>query len=134
LQKNPTTIQVVAAALIASDGRILMHCRPLTKQHGGLWEFPGGKVEPGEEPTFALARELLEELGIGVDPKHFDFVASAKGTGPEIRLDLFRCHQWAGEPQCLEGEAIGWFQPKALLALAMPPLDVPLAEALIRAI
>jgi 8-oxo-dGTP diphosphatase len=134
LQKNPTIVQVVAAALIADDGLILMHCRPLTKQHGGLWEFPGGKVEPGEEPAPALARELLEELGIGVDPKHFDFVGSAQASDAAVRLDLFRCRQWTGEPQCLEGEAIGWFAPGALLTLAMPPLDVPLAEALIRAI
>ena len=108
-----------------------MHRRPLASQHGGLWEFPGGKIEFGEAPTAALSRELLEELGIAVDPKHFDFVAKAQGYYPALRIDLFRCSRWAGDPQCLEGGAVGWFEPQSLLALAMPPLDVPLAEALL---
>jgi 8-oxo-dGTP diphosphatase len=134
LQKNPTTMFVVAAALNAADGRIMMHRRPLASQHGGLWEFPGGKIEPGETPQVALARELLEELGIAVAPNHFDFVAEAQGDNPALRIDLFRCNHWTGDPQCLEGGTVAWFEPQALLALAMPPLDMPLAEALIRSI
>ena len=125
---------MVAAALIDPAGRVLMHQRPRTKQHGGLWEFPGGKVEPGEAPAAALARELGEELGIAVWPAVFTFVASAADAGDALQIDLYLCRAWTGEPRCLEGEAIGWFSPAAILGLPMPPLDVPLAEALLAAI
>jgi 8-oxo-dGTP diphosphatase len=134
LQKFPTTILVVAAALIALDGRVLMHRRPLAKQHGGLWEFPGGKVEPDETPTIALARELHEELGIVIDPAAFDLVAGAADAEQRVRIDLYVGRNWNGVPNCLEGGAIDWFVPAAVLDLPMPPLDLPLAKALLAAI
>ncbi len=124
----------VVGAAVLRDGRVLASRRTEPPRLAGLWEFPGGKVEPGEEPAPALARELLEELGIAVDPKHCNFVATALGADAAIRIDLFQCRQWTGEPQCLEGEAIGWFAPYTLLTLPMPPLDIPLAKALIGAI
>jgi 8-oxo-dGTP diphosphatase len=134
LQNYPTMIAVAAAALIATDGRVLMHQRPFAKQHGGLWEFPGGKLEPHENARTALARELTEELGIAIEPAAFFPVAQAADPDGGLTIELFACREWRGDPQCLEGEAIGWFVPEALAGLAMPPLDVPLAHALIEAL
>jgi 8-oxo-dGTP diphosphatase len=130
LQKNPTMTRVVAAALVAADGRVLMQRRPANKHHGGLWEFPGGKIEAGELPAAALARELEEELGIAVEQAAFDLVAEASDPTLGISIELMICRQWSGEPQCLEGEAIGWFTLEGLDDLPMPPLDRPLAQAL----
>lgn len=89
---------VVAAALIAADGRILVQQRPLDKHHGGLWEFPGGKVEPGETPEAALARELAEELGIGVEAADLYPVAFSRGSAGDrpMVLLLYRAERWEG--------------------------------------
>jgi 8-oxo-dGTP diphosphatase len=125
---------VVAAALIAPDGRICLQQRPLGKNHGGLWEFPGGKVEPGEHPRAALVREIHEELGAHLSeqallPVGFaDSPPAAGGAG--LVILLYACRAWAGEVRCLEGEAIGWYPLQEIAALAMPPLDYPLAAAL----
>ena len=136
MKKVPTLVLVVAGALVASDGRVLMHRRRLGAEHGGLWEFPGGKVETGESPEQALVRELEEELGVRVDPDAIAPVqfASDPGKGVDgsraLVILLYICRTWNGEPQCLEGESIGWFAPSELAGLAMPPLDIPLASAL----
>ena len=123
---------VVAAALIAADGRILVQQRPLNKHHGGLWEFPGGKVEPGETPEAALARELAEELGIGVEAADLHPVAFSRGSAGDrpMVLLLYRAERWEGTAQAIEAPAIRWVAPDELAALAMPPADRPLAEAL----
>ena len=134
VQNIPTAVAVVAGALIAADGRVLMHRRRLGTEHGGLWEFPGGKVEAGESAVAALVRELDEELGITLDPAGLDVLASAHEPGGRIVIDLYICRSWLGDPRCIEGEAIGWYAPGALAALAMPPLDVPLAAALVTAL
>ncbi len=118
---------VVAAALFDRAVRVLMHQRPLAKHHGGLWEFPGGKVENGESPEAALARELAEELGIAVDSRDLERVAFA--TGPLERGDgalvilLYSCRKWQGDPRAIEGEAIAWLDPRACNALDLAPLD-----------
>ena len=133
-------IPVVAVALIAPDRRILMQQRKLTGMFGGLWEFPGGKVEPGESPESALLREIDEELGVALDPValHALTFASDPALPPMPRqphvILLYTCRRWQGEPRCLDGEAIAWVAPDALMALPMPPLDVPLAEALLKVI
>ncbi|MFL0356849.1 (deoxy)nucleoside triphosphate pyrophosphohydrolase [Erythrobacter sp. GH1-10] len=124
-------IPVVAGALKGVDGRWLMHRRPLHKHHGGLWEFPGGKVEPSEIPIESLVRELREELGIEIDARHCVPVAFAEepkipGRSAIVIL-LYRIEQWMGEPAALEGEAIGWFSPEEIAALDKPPLDIALA-------
>ena len=131
MQNNPTTIPVVAAALIAPDGRILVHQRKFGAALGGLWEFPGGKVEAGENPDFALVRELAEELGIAVEAADLEFLAEASEPGNPHVILLYTCRIWRGEPNCLDGEEIAWFAPEDILSLDMPPLDVPLAQALL---
>lgn len=127
-------IAVVAGALQRADGRWLMHRRPADKHHGGLWEFPGGKVELAEMPQEALARELLEELGIacdatGMTPAGFAETARA-GNEPAIVILLYTLRRWQGEPAALEGGAIGWFTPAEVADLAKPPLDRVLARQL----
>jgi len=127
---------VVAVALIGKDGRVLMQRRALSRAHGGLWEFPGGKVEPGETAHGAAVREIAEELGVVLGVEALEPVSfaghplpGADGTAAPLIL-LFACRQWLGEPRCLDGEEIGWFAPENISALAMPPLDYPLALAL----
>mgnify|MGYP000031108296 CR=1 FL=1 len=134
MENDPATIPVVAAALIAADGRVLMQQRKRGSALGGLWEFPGGKVEAGESPAAALTRELAEELGITVAKEDLVYVASASEPGNPHVILLYACRRWLGAPQCLAGEAIAWVAPTGLLALEMPPLDVPLAQELISSI
>ncbi|WP_341208881.1 (deoxy)nucleoside triphosphate pyrophosphohydrolase [uncultured Sphingomonas sp.] len=123
---------VVAAALIDDAGRCLMQQRPRDKRHGGLWEFPGGKVEPGEHPAAALVRELDEELAIRVA---FDaLVPVGFATDMPVTMLLYRCAAWRGTPRVLAAEALCWDRPAALARLPMPPVDVPLLAALARAL
>ena len=125
---------VVAGALKRSDGLWLMHKRPLQKHHGGLWEFPGGKVEEHEIPREALCRELAEELGVGVEPTDCEpvcFAESERQDGERtIVILLYRIERWSGEPSAIEGEAVGWFAREQVDALAKPPLDARLTEQL----
>ena len=134
VENNPTMVPVVAAALIAPDGRILMQQRKFGTALGGLWEFPGGKVEPGESPDLALIRELDEELGIAVAAGDLHYLDRSSAAGNPYVILLYTCRRWVGEPQCLAGQALAWVQPEELLALDMPPLDVPLAQTLISSI
>jgi len=129
---------VVAAAFVARDGHILMHRRNRNSVHGGLWEFPGGKIEKAESPETALVREINEELGVAVELRDLAPVAFASGetAGPDARAPLvillYTCRKWSGNPRCLEGEEIAWFAPEELAELDMPPLDYPLAAQLVR--
>ena len=131
---NAGPLLVVAGALYRDDERWLMHQRPADKHHGGLWEFPGGKVEPSEFPKEALCRELAEELGVAIRPEDceplFFAESDASGPGPVIVILLYRIARWSGEPRALEGGAVGWFTPQGVAALAKPPLDVELAARL----
>jgi 8-oxo-dGTP diphosphatase len=125
-----STLLVVAAALVDAQGRILVQRRPPGRQHGGLWEFPGGKLEPGEGPVEALVRELHEELAIAVTPADcvtLGFAASPvqPGMRPVVLL-LYGCRRWAGDPVSHEQAALDWVDAARLRTLAMPPLDVPL--------
>lgn len=119
---------VVAAALIEPSGRILLQQRAPGRAMAGLWEFPGGKVEPGETPEMALARELGEELGIVVEPG--DLVPACFASAPvgerHMVLLLYLCRQWRGTPRALDASALRWEQVSVMHALAMPPADAPL--------
>ncbi len=131
MKKIPTTVLVVAAALIDDAGQVLMQRRRLTAEHGGLWEFPGGKVEMDETPAESLCREIQEELGLAVNASALRPVTFATDPGLPYVILLYTCHEWSGTPACLDGEEIAWFTPSAVLDLKMPPLDVPLAQALL---
>lgn len=133
MQEKLTPTLVVAVALRDAAGNLCLQRRPDDKHHGGLWEFPGGKVEPGESPALALCRELAEELGIALDPADLAPCGFAAEAG--IVILLYACRRWQGTAEALEGGAIGWFAPEALTAQPMPPLDYPLArqvQALVR--
>ena len=130
-------IYVVAGALSSGEDRFLMHLRPEEKAHGGLWEFPGGKVEPTEIPVEALIRELHEELGIVVEacacePAGFAEDRRQSGQRPIVIL-LYTITDWIGEPRALEGGAVKWFSQSEIMELAKPPLDESLSARLFRA-
>ena len=126
---------VAAAALIDSSGRVLITQRPQHKQLGGLWEFPGGKVEPGEAPEHALARELREELDLTVAPDALDPFAFASHAYPDFHLlmPLYVATQWSGEMklELNSAQAAKWVEPLDLRTHEMPPADVVLIERLI---
>lgn len=125
-------VLVVAAALVDADGRVLIAQRPHDKQLGGLWEFPGGKVEPGERPEAALVRELAEELGVTVDPAALEPLtfASHGYEAFHLLMPLYLVRRWTGEPRALEAPALAWARPDELHTYAMPPADAPLLAAL----
>ena len=131
MKKIPTIVPVVAAALIDPQGQVLMQLRRRGAEHGGLWEFPGGKVEPDESLEESLCREIREELAIELKPDALQPLSFAAAPGQPYVILLYTCRDWSGTPRCLDGEAIGWFAPAAVLDLPMPPLDVPLARALL---
>ncbi|AIQ93381.1 MULTISPECIES: (deoxy)nucleoside triphosphate pyrophosphohydrolase [Methylobacterium] len=124
---------VVAVALVDVDGRVLVSERPAGKQLAGLWEFPGGKVEPGERPEQTLIRELAEELGIRVEEPCLAPLTFASHAYSDFHLlmPLYVCRRWTGTPRPMEGQALKWVRPKALRDLAMPPADAPLIPFLV---
>ena len=131
MKKIPTLV-VVAAALIDADRRVLLQQRAPGRAMAGLWEFPGGKVEEGELPEAALARELAEELGIAVEeaalaPACF---ASAPNGSAHMLLLLYTCRTWTGDPQALDASAIRWSSIADMRGLPMPPADEPLIDLL----
>lgn len=124
---------VVACALIDADNRILVTQRPEGKSLAGLWEFPGGKLEPGERPEPALIRELAEELGIAVKEDCLAPLTFASYAYPDFHLlmPLYICRRWEGTVASHEGQALKWVRPGKLRDLAMPPADEPLIPHLI---
>ncbi len=123
---------VVAVALIDTDNRILLAQRPEGKQLAGLWEFPGGKVEPGERPEETLIRELDEELGIQVTQACLaPFVFASHGyEGFHLLMPLYLCRRWEGAVRATEGQALAWVRPERLSDYAVPPADKPLMAML----
>ena len=125
----PKTILLVAAvALIDVDGRILICKRPAGKALAGLWEFPGGKVEPGETPEQCLIRELDEELGIKVAQACLaPFVFASHGYDSfHLMMPLYLCRRWEGFVTAKEHEALAWVRPDQMQDYPMPPADAPL--------
>ncbi len=125
-------VLVSAVALIDPDGRVLLAQRPEGKAMAGLWEFPGGKVEPGETPEVALIRELQEELGINTWSSCLAPLTFASHSYDDFHLlmPLFACRKWEGIVQPNEGQALKWVKPSDLRSYPMPEADVPLIPIL----
>jgi 8-oxo-dGTP diphosphatase len=123
---------VSAVALVDVDGRILLAQRPEGKSLAGLWEFPGGKVDPGETPEAALVRELEEELGIDTRTSCLAPLAFASHSYETFHLlmPLFVCRQWKGTPTGREGQTLAWVRAARLRDYPMPPADLPLIPLL----
>lgn len=126
------TLLVAAVALIDADGRILLAQRPEGKSMAGLWEFPGGKVEPFETPEAALIRELQEELGIDTWASCLAPLTFASHSYDDFHLlmPLFACRKWQGIPSPQEGQTLAWAWAKDLRNYPMPPADLPLIPIL----
>jgi 8-oxo-dGTP diphosphatase len=123
---------VVAAALVDSDGRVLIAQRPEGRSMAGLWEFPGGKIEADERPEDALIRELREELGIAVKEAclaPFTF-ASHTYSAFHLLMPLYVCRRWEGTPQPKHHAALKWVRPKDMKEYPMPAADLPLIPLL----
>ena len=125
-------VLVSAVALIDVDGRVLLAQRPEGKSMAGLWEFPGGKVEPGESPETALIRELQEELGIDTWASCLAPLTFASHAYEDFHLlmPLFACRKWQGTPMSREGQVLKWVRPAEMRAYPMPPADLPLIPIL----
>ncbi|NDV50709.1 MULTISPECIES: 8-oxo-dGTP diphosphatase MutT [unclassified Salipiger] len=125
-------VLVSAVALIDVEGRVLLAQRPEGKSMAGLWEFPGGKVEPGETPEAALIRELHEELGIETWDSCLAPLTFASHAYDDFHLlmPLFACRKWQGVPQAREGQVLKWARARELTDYPMPPADVPLIPIL----
>jgi 8-oxo-dGTP diphosphatase len=125
---NVKLVLVAAAALVDRDNRVLLAQRPAGKSMAGLWEFPGGKVEVGEQPEAALRRELFEELDIDVCERclaPFTFASHAYESF-HLLMPLYLCRQWDGEVRAREGQQLAWVRPTRLADYPMPPADLPL--------
>ena len=129
---TPPLVLVAACVLLDGEGRILIAKRPEGRSLAGLWEFPGGKVEPGESPEHALIRELAEELGIGIAAADLAPLTFASHDYPDFHLlmPLFLCRRWSGEVAPHEGQELLWLKPAELVSYAMPPADEPLKAVL----
>ncbi|MBB6600016.1 Nudix family hydrolase [Luteimonas sp. MC1825] len=122
--------EVVAGVLSDARGRVLLTRRTVNRDFAGLWEFPGGKREPGEEADAALARELHEELGINATIGAPLITVPQAYPGKRLRLDVRRIARWRGVPRGREGQALAWVPLEKLHTYAMPPADIPVVAAL----
>lgn len=130
--KRRPLLTVSAVILINTSGEILLAQRPEGKALAGLWEFPGGKIEPDETPEDALVRELKEELNIHVNAQDLHVFTFASHSYDEMHLlmPLFTCRQWQGKIQPQEGQTTAWVSPDKLEHYDMPPADIPLIPLL----
>jgi 8-oxo-dGTP diphosphatase len=128
--KRPIVI-VAACALLDEKGAVLIAKRPPGRPLAGLWEFPGGKIEPGEEPEEALIRELHEELGIEIEKRALTPLTFASHAYPDFHLlmPVYLCRRWRGDVAAHEGQELLWVKPDTLHLYDMPPADVPLKIA-----
>jgi 8-oxo-dGTP diphosphatase len=129
----PSMLLVAACALVDADGRVLIAQRPDGKPMAGLWEFPGGKIEPGERPEDTVLRELEEELGVSTDEACLAPYVFASHTYDDFHLlmPLYICRKWTGPVKPTEHQAVKWVRPRELRQYDMPPADVPLIAHLI---
>ena len=126
-------VLVVACALVDADNRVLLAERPAGKSLAGLWEFPGGKLEPTESPETALIRELDEELGLKVKPACLAPLTFASHSYPDylLLMPLYVCRRWEGFARPREGQRLAWVRPGVLRDYPMPPADEPLIPHLV---
>ncbi len=136
MQDDAKLLLVVAAALVDADNRVLLAQRPEGRRMAGLWEFPGGKVKPGETPEKALIRELREELGIEVRAPCLAPLTFASHDYGDFHLlmPLYVCRKWRGLVQPLEGQKLAWVEKRRLREFPMPPADEPLVAHLLDAL
>jgi 8-oxo-dGTP diphosphatase len=126
-------VLVVACALVDADGRVLIAQRPEGKALAGLWEFPGGKLEPNERPEAALIRELHEEIGINVQEACLAPLTFASHAYEDFHLlmPLYICRRWEGLAVAREGQQLAWVRANKLRDYPMPAADIPLIPHLI---
>lgn len=131
-QPAKPVVLVAACALVDADGRVLIAQRPAGKALAGLWEFPGGKIEPGETPEAALIRELDEELGIDTAESCLAPLTFASHAYEDFHLLMmvFVCRKWSGAARPIEGGDLAWVRPARLRDYEMPPADLPLIPVL----
>lgn len=127
-----TGVTVAVGIVQDPQGRVLVSRRALGAHQGGLWEFPGGKVESGEPVEAALARELMEELGVQVLASKALMVVEHDYGDKQVCLDVRRVTQWRGEATGLEGQPLAWQMPETLLGWAFPAANAPILQRLIR--
>jgi 8-oxo-dGTP diphosphatase len=132
-QNAKPLVLVAAAALVRSDGRLLLAQRPMGKAMAGLWEFPGGKIEAGETPQGALSRELKEELGITVratDMSAFSFASHAYERF-HLLMPVFMVRTWEGQIEAREGQQFAWVSAEEIGGYPAPEADLPLFDQFI---
>jgi 8-oxo-dGTP diphosphatase len=129
--KRPIVL-VAACVLLDGEGRVQLARRPEGRPLAGLWEFPGGKIEAGEEPEDALLRELREELGIAIAKQDLAPLTFASHAYPDFHLlmPVYLCRRWDGEVTAHEGQEFLWVKPDRLHLYDMPPADAPLKSVL----
>ena len=125
-------LTVAVGILIDNGGRVLVTRRKTGTHQGGLWEFPGGKVEAGETPEAALIRELGEELGIDTAESCLAPLSFASHAYDDFHLLMlvYVCRKWKGTPRQMEGNELAWVRPARLRDYEMPPADLPLIPVL----
>jgi 8-oxo-dGTP diphosphatase len=124
-------VDVAVAVLIRSGGAVLLAQRPASKVYSGYWEFPGGKVEPGEPVVEALKREIREELGIEIERAYPSITRVYTYPHATVRLHFYRVHAWRGEPRALEHQAIAWQRPDAIDIVPLLPANGPVLRSLL---
>ncbi|MCC7247877.1 MAG: Nudix family hydrolase [Lysobacter sp.] len=129
-RRDEKSIHVVAGVIVDARGRILLARRTEGRDLAGLWEFPGGTVDPGETPEQALVRELREELGIDAEVGEPVIVVPQRYPHKRLRLDVRRIARWRGSVKGLDGQALAWVPPHKLSSYAMPDADRPVVAAL----
>jgi 8-oxo-dGTP diphosphatase len=127
----PQRLLRVAAGIVPQDGRYLLQRRPAGTHMAGFWEFPGGKLEEGETPAAALAREMREELGVEIDGVRPLWVIRHAYDDREVELHFLAARIAAGEPRALQADAIGWYAPEAMPGLPILPADLEIVARLV---